>query len=316
MHEQEESNGPRVGFVGKLPAQADFVRQHVTERIGGEFDKWLVKSTQAMLSAKAELPKASVRFVFSAPQCDSVAIGLLQASSDHVGREFPLALYTTLPAPLAARHALGLPLAYLQFLDEAEALASSAATLSAGELRAKAAALVPPNEQIVMLASQQCRDVLGQTASGQMLERVFPESQPGAFVYGLHTFVVASEGARSAPAGAPPTVLDCPITTDVDLAAWIDLGRRGTTSTMVCPTFAWVQVYPRLLLVLGHAPEQLLHFVADPKYKSSRLWPLTTERPEAIDRAREVLIGRVGSADGALGMSIDGLWNLLLPARA
>jgi len=316
MHEQDESNGPRVGFVGKLPAQADFVRHHVTDRIGGEFDKWLVKSTQNLLSAKAELPKASVRFVFSAPQCDSVAVGLLQASSDQVGREFPIALYTTLPAPLAARHALGLPLAFLQFLDEAEVIAASASTLSAAELRAKAAALTPPTQEIILLASQQCREVLGQTASGQMLERVFPGAQSGGFFYGLHTFVVASDGARSAPATAAPTVLDCPITTDVDLAAWIDLGRRGTPSATVCPTFAWVQVYPRLLMVLGHAPEQLLHLVADPKHKSSRLWPLTTERTEAIDRARELLSTRLGSAESAFGTSIDGLWNQLLPARA
>src|SRR5688572_10908846 len=114
MHEHEESTGPRVGYVGKVPAQADFVRHHVTDRIGGEFDRWLVKSTQNLLSVRAELPKAPVRFVFSAPQCDSVAVGVLAASSDHVGREFPLAIYTVVPAQLAAQHALGLPLAYLQ----------------------------------------------------------------------------------------------------------------------------------------------------------------------------------------------------------
>lgn len=313
MNAYEETSGPRVGFVGKLPAQADFVRQHVSDRVGGEFDRWLVKATQTLLSAKAELPSAAVRFVFSAPQCDSVAVGMLSASSDHVGRTFPLAIYTTLPAPLAARHAFGLPLAYLQFLDEAEAVAAQAATLTAAELKARVAAMVPPGQEIVLAAAQQVRDVLGQLSASEMLERVFPSSQSGAQLYGLHTFVVAGEAGRAAPATAPPTVLDCPIVTDVDLAAWIDLGRRGTAGGTVCPSLAWVQVSPRLLVVLGYAPEQLLHLVADPKLKSSRLWPLTTERTEAIDRAREVLGGRLGSADTALRTNVDALWNMLLP---
>ncbi|HKU42435.1 MAG TPA: type VI secretion system-associated protein TagF [Polyangiales bacterium] len=315
QQEQEETTELRVGFVGKLPAQADFVRQHVSDRIGGEFDKWLVKSTQAMLSARAALPPGGVRFVFSAAQCDSVAIGVLVASRDHVGREFPLAVYTTLPAALAARHALGLPLAYLQFLDAAEEVVASAVDGSAAELRARAAALLPPPQEIVVAAAQQCWEVMGQTQAGEMLGRVFAQVLPGGSLYALHTFMVAAEGARAA-AGSAPTVLDCPITTDVDLAAWIDLGRRGVASSALCPTFAWVQVNPRLLLVLGHAPEQLLHFVADPKHKSSRLWPLTTERMEAIERARGVLNTQLGSADGALTMSLEALWNQLLPARS
>jgi type VI secretion system protein ImpM len=317
MNEHEDSSGPRVGVVGKLPSQADFVRQHVSDRVGGEFDRWLVKSTQTMLSAKAELPPAAVRFVFSAPGCDSVAIGVLAPSRDHVGRAFPLAIYTTLPAPFAARHALGLPLAYLQFMDDAEAVALESAESSAADLKARVTSLAPPNQEIVLVASQQCRDVLGQTSALEMLERVFPMTQgpqPAAPYYALHTFSVASEGARSAPPSAAPTVLDCPIVTDVDLAAWIDLGRRSTPAQTVCPTFAWVQVSPRLLLVLGYAPEQLLHFVADPKHKSSRLWPLTTERPEAIERAREFLSGRLGPGNG-LSSNIESLWNVLSPSK-
>jgi hypothetical protein len=167
------------------------------------------------------------------------------------------------------------------------------------------------------MASQQCRDVLARTPAREMLLRVFPqeESQPGSVFYALHTVAVASDGAKQAGASAPPTVLDCPIVTDVDLAAWIDLGRRGVASGAVCPTFAWVQVYPRLLMVLGFAPEQLLHLVADPKLKSSRLWPLTTERPEAIVRAREVLGSRVGSVESALNASLESLWNLVSPFK-
>jgi type VI secretion system protein ImpM len=318
MNENDETTGPRVGFVGKLPSQADFVRHHVADRVGGEFDRWLVKATQTFLSAKVELPPAAVRFVFSGPNCESVAIGVLVPSRDQVGRTFPLAIYTALPAPFAARHALGLPLAYLQFLDDAEAIALEAQHASATELKARVAGLVPPNQEIVLAASQQCRDVLAQTRAREMLERVFPiaqTTQPGAPFYALHTFSVAGEGARSAPPSAAPTVLDCPIVTDVDLAAWIELGRRGTPGGSVCPTFAWVQVSPRLLLVLGYAPEQLLHLVAEPKHKSSRLWPLTTERLEAVDRAREVLGSRLGSTDTALDASLESLWNMVSPIK-
>lgn len=311
MHAQApESISPLVGFVGKLPAQADFVRQHVVDRIGGEFDRWLVKSTQLVLSSKLELPAHPVRFVFSAPQCDSVLVGVLMASRDQVGRAFPLAIYSALAAPVAARNAHALPLAYDPFLDEAEAIGAAASGCSAAELRARIAALQPPGQDVVLAAARQCRDVLTHTSASDMFERTFARALPDSHWYGVHTLLVAAEGARATPAAAP-TVVDCPITSDVDLAAWIDLSRRCASPSLNCLSVVWVQPDPRLLVVLGHAPEQLLQFVSDPRSKSARLWPLTTERADAIGRARDTIAAQAGGVQAALHANIDALWTLL-----
>jgi type VI secretion system protein ImpM len=320
MHAQDpETISPLVGYVGKLPAQADFVRQHVSDRIGGEFDKWLVKATQNVLLAKIELPASPVRFVFSAPQCDSVVIGVLVASRDQVGRTFPLAIYTALAAPVAARNAHGLPLAYEQFLDEAEIVAAKAATATAAELRAGVAGLHPPGQDVVLAAAERCRNALQQTPARDMFERAFGRALPDAPWYGVHTVLVAGEASRSAPASSAPTVLDCPIASDVDLAAWLDLGRRLVPTSVACPSFIWVQPFPRLLFVLGYASEQLLQFATDPKNKSARLWPLTTERADAVTRARDLLGAQLGSIEAGAAMNLDALWAVLtrgLPSRS
>lgn len=312
MHAQDpETISPLVGYVGKLPAQADFVRQHVADRIGGEFDKWLVKATQNVLHAKIELPTSPVRFVFSAPQCDSVVVGVLVASRDHVGRTFPLAIYTALAAPVAARNAHALPLAYEQFLDAAEAVAARAETGTAAELRAGVAGLHPPGQDVVLAAAQRCREALAHTPARDLFERAFSRTLADSHWYGVHTVLVAGEASRSAPASSAPTVLDCPIASDVDLAAWLDLGRRLVPTSVACPSFAWVQPFPRLLFVLGYASEQLLLFVADPKSKSARLWPLTTERTDAVTRARDLLGAQLGSIESGATMNLDALWGAL-----
>ena len=42
---------------------------------------------------------------------------------------------------------------------------------------------------------------------------------------------------------------------------------------------------------------------------------LTTERLEAVERAREVLASRVGPTETALDASLESLWNMLSPIK-
>jgi type VI secretion system protein ImpM len=305
MSESPPAPNRSVGFLGKIPAQPDFVRQNISDRVGAEVDPWLVKSSQNLSLAKAELPAAPVRFVFSAAQCDSIAIGVLVKSQDQVGRSFPLAIYTALALGVGARSFPAIPLAYSAFLEQAEAILADAATLTLEALRTRVSALVRPSDGTLATAVQRCADVLNAAPASELFVRAFAAAPPDSHHYGLFTFRTATDAARSGPSTAAPTVLACPIAIDVDLLAWLELARRCLGWNDACPAFAWVEsAHARLLLSLGYASDQLLHFVADARHTSSRLWPLTTERIEAITRARDAL-----GADLGEGASVDLVWT-------
>ena len=305
VHTQSRS----VGFLGKIPTQADFVRQNIADRVGADFDPWLVKSAQNLSLAKSELPNGAVHFVFSAPHCDSVVVGVLGKSQDQIGRVFPLAIYTALPVGHAARAFHAIPLVHGAFLEQASAVLADAAALTLDALRERVAALVPPSDDTVALAAQRCAAVLAATPAQELFARAFATQPPDAHAYGLFTFCTAAEAARGGPVAGAPTVLSCPLANDVDLVAWLDLARRCLDWRDSCPSFAWVETEPaRLLLSLGFASDQLLHFVSDVRSSSSRLWPLTTERVEAIARARDALGAELAAPDAR---SLDGLWTRL-----
>lgn len=290
MQESFHNAQRRVGFLGKIPGQPDFVRQPIADPIGREFDQWLMKSAQNLQLAKVDLPDGCVRFVFSAPAVEALAVGVMAKSRDQVGRAFPLAIYAAFPlAPaVAAFHAL--PLAHSAFLAQAEAVVTSAASLPLENLRGAVDRLEEVPTATLAIAAERCAEVLRSSPSAEFFARLFPPEPPGGHLYGLHTLCTAAAAVRGAPASAPPTVLGCPIATDVDLLAWLELARRCLDWPRNVPSFAWVEEpEPRLMLALGHASDQLLHFVADPKHGSARLWPLTTDRAEAVQRARAAL---------------------------
>jgi type VI secretion system protein ImpM len=307
MWEQAGSGRRRVGFLGKLPSQADFVRQPIADPIGKELDQWLVKSVQNLHLVKAELPETRIRFVLSAQGCDSIAIGVLGKSRDQLGRSFPLAIYTSAPGEAAAQAFHALPLAYGAFLARAESVLLGLAEASVDTLRAQVAELEQVPVALLTQAEQRCAEVLAATASSELFARVFAGRPADAYLYGLYTLRTAASAAQRAPGGAAPTVLGCPIANDVDLLAWLDLTRRCLGWTKHVPSYAWIEEpEPRLLLSLGYASDQLLRFVADPQQASARLWPLWTDRAEAIVLARDAL-----ALPATLPASLDTLWTLV-----
>jgi type VI secretion system protein ImpM len=305
--------GRSVGFLGKVPSQPDFVRQNIGDRVGAEFDPWLVKSAQNLLLSKSEWPEGAVRFVFSAPQSDAVVIGALGKSHDQVGRTFPLAVYTSLAIGHATRAFHAIPLIHGAFLEQAAAVVADAPSLTLEALRERAASLPTPSDDQVMPAVQRCAEVLAASPSHELFARAFAGQPADGHAYGLYTFLMAAEAARNPSSTGAPTVLACPIANDVDLVAWLDLSRRCLDWRDMCPSFAWVESgAPRLMLSLGFASDQLLYFAADPRNQSSRLWPLTTERSEAIARARDALSADLLAPEAR---TLDGLWTRLSRGR-
>src|SRR5690606_40709800 len=53
------------------------------------------------------------------------------------------------------------------------------------------------------------------------------------------------------------------------------------------PAFFWIEdPAPRLLFSLGPAPLVMLQLLANPALEHQRLWPLTTDRAQAVEAAR------------------------------
>ncbi len=315
------ASGRRAGFLGKIPSQPDFVRQSLADAVVNDFDAWLVKSAQNVALVKAELPEACVRFLFSAPGRDGVVIGALRRSRDQVGRSFPLAIYTVVASPLLATRFQAVPLAYAEHLERCEAILERADTLTLDALREAVAelAMQPLDADFALQqASTRTSAVLASSRGADLAARSFGVETAAKFSYGMFTFRTATDALRrDVPASnALPTVLDCPIAIDVDLLAWLDLARRSLPRDAGVPSFVWLEEpQQRLLLTLGFASDQLLHFLADPKHRSARLWPLATQSIEAIARAQAELGPSLASAE-AQARSIDELWtNLARGAR-
>lgn len=307
---------PALSFVGKLAARADFVRQNIREPIGVELERWVVKSMQNMQLAKAELPSGQINFVFSAAGCDAIAIGAMAQSKDQVGRRFPLSVFTSLPVQVVADCA-ALPLAFSPFLSEVGDLLTQAANLELDAFRDGVQALLPPYAAAIDDSRARVNQSLQQTAAHSLLGELFPLQPVDSRDYGLFTFLSATQAARNAAPGAAPTVLDCPISAPEGLAAWLELAQRRLGWRDRCPSFMWNQEpRPRLLLSLGYASDQLLHFVAEAKHPSARLWPLVTERAEAAARASAGLHAAAPAlVNRDSDLSIDRLWAIASTVR-
>lgn len=92
------------GFFGKLPAHGDFIRRGLPQGFVDPWDRWMQERMLAARSAAGEtwdglyLHAPIWRFTLSAGVCGAApALGVLMASVDRVGRQFPLTLAAQAP---------------------------------------------------------------------------------------------------------------------------------------------------------------------------------------------------------------------------
>jgi type VI secretion system protein ImpM len=285
----------RVGFIGKIPACGDFVRQHIGNKVSSELERWLSISSQNLYHGKHTLGAECVRFVFSAHGCSEVAIGSLIKSSDRVGRHYPLAVFTSLSAGDLMAQLASVPAAYADFLTNAEQLLLRAADLSLDQLRELVTALAPPSEAQERAVAQRVEAQLSAIDAATTLDRALQGLPSETVYYALLTLCTATAPVQQAAPSGPPTVLDCPLERELGPALWLALAAARLRWTAGAVSLLWTSGdAPRLLLALGAASDQLLVFAAARSHHSARLWPLTTDRAEAISRARTSLTAAVG----------------------
>lgn len=276
----------RCGLLGKIPACGDFVRQHLGSPISSELERWLSAGSQSLYLGKHELGADCIRFVISAAECDEVAIGSLVKSVDRVGRSFPLVIFTSLASADAMQQLAALPALYAPFFRAAEAALREAASLEPDVLRDRVASLY---------GVQVAAETKPQDPNALAAIRGALAGQPeGAEHYALLTLCTATSVVQLGPASGPPTVLDCPLTAELGPSLWLTLTAARLRWSRGALSLLWGSTESRLLLALGYASDQLLAFSASPAHPSTRLWPLTTERPEAIARARALLEPKLG----------------------
>jgi len=268
-----------IGAFGKIPAKPDFIRVGHSDATTRGFEPWLDESHLRLREADVAFPTGPVKLVFHPPGAASACVCVLGASTDAVGRRFPLSLFQLLPWPNVQGRWSGLPVASNAFVEAAEQVLADSATLDLAGLQSRVGALPAMGAVELEGADAICRNVLDGSGWIEVAERLFPSGTQDRVAYALHTLILASR--RSATVNV---ALDGPVVVDVDLFFWLELVRRFTQSDGVA--YAWVEEpAPRLVVALGAPSTSLLLALAAPTCEWPQVWPLDTTRPHALAAA-------------------------------
>jgi type VI secretion system protein ImpM len=281
---------PPIGMLGKAPRHAEFVRHNAASPLARYLFRWMEESTGRLHGARSALPTAPVSFVFTAPGESSVLVGVLAPSSDSVGRAFPLALFQELPAPeVAGRYAL-LPETFQPFFRASEALAREAASLDVPQLQERAAKLPTVRPGDIRVAERLREALLSEKRCTELLQHVIGDRPADGRYYALHTFLTACSGERHREQDMAGVMLDCPYPSHMGPITWLELATRLLRWSAQPPSFFWSDgPQPRLLLCLGAAPPTLLLHLAQPSRTGTNVWPLRTDKPAAMEQAKQAL---------------------------
>jgi type VI secretion system protein ImpM len=276
---------PVVGVYGKIPAQADFVRCNVGDLTRLGLDRWFQEAHEVVHGERSRLPDEPAFFAIAPAGARATVLGALAPGQDSVGRSFPVIVFSVLDSAEVADFPL-IPQSYAPFFEGAAALLQGASTMTVSDLGAQAQSLA------TTLAPERTADAV----SLLRREQVAPlglslGGLPHGAAYALRTLVTACERARSS--GNAPTgvvTVDGPSPTDASRLLWLELIRRRLGWRDAVPSCLWTRRdSSRLLVSLGPPATGLLSFLANPRHKSGRFWPLRTDVDSALDTALAAL---------------------------
>lgn len=296
------------GVYGKIEAQADFFRANAGEFSQAGLDRWFEAASETMRGEGGRLPDAPTGFLLAPRTAARAFMGAFAPSGDAAGRSFPLAVFAPLDAirlngewPLRVKRAVA-------FAAGAGVLASEGRRLRPADLVERAERLPHSGLSVPLVPVEPVdRSELSPFAedgaaeqgaqSTDRLRSVFERSPP-ALAYALRTLTLACDQATKYGTDAVSGVItvDAPLSDWSVGAVWLELVARRLRWREGAPSMLWTAGdggspagTGRLLITLGPLSSAAFGYLANPRHRSSRLWPLRTDVTPAIDQAWQAL---------------------------
>lgn len=282
----------RIGYFGKVPAHADFVKTADEQPVLGMLDDWLAQVMARLpLDARWKInydAMAPVSFAFAGPKRRHAVAGHLVASHDQSGRRFPFLTMRTAEVNEPAAFVARCPLAFAPLWTCLEAMAPRVLESSdpAPQLHALLEAAVALGEHETALEAWLARQTVGSFSDALVL----PANR---MILGLGLLLQPVMHSRPA-ALHKSLVLPLPSAPDARHAAaafWLELVvpfvRRTEFDLVLFLTR--VAGRPALVVGFGGAAAETLHALIDPV--------------AAIEQ--QVHLDQNGWIDEQLGLDID-----------
>jgi type VI secretion system protein ImpM len=292
------SRAGTVGAYGKIGSQADFFRANAGEFSQAGLDRWFEQALETMRTEGGRLPEGPVAFLLAPRGAPHVFLGAFAPSTDAAGRSFPLVIFAEI-ASLAVAGALpSLPAAAGPFLSAASTLAMEGGALSASDLveRVRTTAL-PQLDDSPAPDDVESATVFAREPAAALVAAL--GGSPLALAYAFRTMGLACDQASKygPDADAGVITVDAPAPLPIIQQMWLALVQRRLHWREGLPSLLWTEppasdaadAAGRMLVTLGPPSSSVFGFLANPRHRSRRFWPLRTDVSVALDQALNAL---------------------------
>ncbi|HVR63528.1 MAG TPA: type VI secretion system-associated protein TagF [Polyangia bacterium] len=277
-----------IGVYGKVPSQPDFLRGNAGEWAQAGFDRWFQDAVETLRAEGTALPESGAGFLLAPAGGGAAFVGAFAPSTDAAGRSFPLVVF----APIDAR---ALPDTFPRVVLNHEAFVSAAGGLLGAASAVPGAMLIGEAQELAPTLPSSpdgggMNIVLGNESAQPLLQAV--GGAPAALGYALRTFALAcDQAAKAGPAGRGVITVDAPAPDAAARALWLELARRRLRWRDAAPSLLWTEAPAgRLLVTLGQPTPAALSYLANPRHRAPRFWPLRTDVASAVDQAVKALL--------------------------
>jgi type VI secretion system protein ImpM len=278
-----------IGVYGKVASQPDFLRGNAGEFSQAGFDQWFQEAVESLRTEGTALPESPTGFLLS-PQGSPVAfVGAFAPSTDAAGRSFPLVVFAPIETAMLPDAFPLTPVQYASFVTAAGGLISAGTGLPGALLISEAQELGPT---LPHLADGGSISAMLGNQSAQPLVAALGGS-PAALGYALRTFSLAcDQAAKTGPGGRGGVItVDAPAPDPTARVLWLEIARRRLRWRDAAPSLLWTeQPAGRLLITLGQPTATALSYLANPRHRAPRFWPLRTDVGSAVEQAMKALL--------------------------
>ncbi|HET6280414.1 MAG TPA: type VI secretion system-associated protein TagF [Polyangia bacterium] len=277
-----------IGLYGKVPGQPDFLRSNAGEFSQAGLDLWFQEGMEIIRAEGTSLPPSPTAFLLARSDSPHAFVGAFVPSTDAAGRPFPLAVFACIGSRGLTDAFPSLTDDYAPFIEAAGALLREGGGLTGPELVERTRSLTanlpadgghaPASARLGGDPSQPLRAGLNGSAS--------------ALGYALRTLASAcDQAAKTGPDGRSGVITVQAPTPDASARAlWLELARRRLRWREGVPSLLWTDgEAPRILLTLGQPSPAALSYLANPRHRAARFWPLQTDVAVARDQAMSAL---------------------------